>query len=445
MTRLIVALNILLAVFLIILINNYSSNFVLPNTYLSEMNISGMSYKEVEKLFEGYFQRPIKLIVSDRIYTYNFDDFGALPDYKTLKSTLFPLNSNRFPLNMLVFLKSWFAKRDILPPFIYTQDFYHFTDLSVFDFSSEKNTIAIDQVNKSLIYQDGDGTYKIEPKSFKEELAFNFGKKDGRLRPTLIKVEPRVKGIVSSYNNRLEKVFENPVLIIINTSDSLSHPFSISSNDLKRISTIDFLVDSEKVNINIDSEAFNQLVQSFIISLNDDPDKNISFLKLKEDLIYLLNARFNGESSDTLLAKIGYAPNTQGDKAEKYIEIDLSQQTMYLFESRRLLTSHKISSGLYYPTPIGEFKILNKAANAYSKIFNVWMPYWMAFYYGPDLNAYFGIHELPYFVSGEGEKIQRPREFIGAPHTGGCVALDIGAAKEVYDFSVVGMPVYVFN
>jgi len=131
--------------------------------------------------------------------------------------------------------------------------------------------------------------------------------------------------------------------------------------------------------------------------------------------------------------------------ASRYIEVDISQQTMYFFDNGNLLRTYKISSGLYYPTPQGHFKIINKALDAYSDIYNVWMPYWIAFYYGEDINAYFGIHELPYWYTGDGEKKQRPRDFLGSPHTGGCISLDIGVAQEVYNMSYVGMDVYVFE
>ena len=116
-----------------------------------------------------------------------------------------------------------------------------------------------------------------------------------------------------------------------------------------------------------------------------------------------------------------------------------------MFENSNLIARHRISSGLYKPTPRGEFALINKANNAYSDIYHVWMSYWMAFYYEKETNSYYGIHELPYWVSGDGQKIQRPREFLGSPHTGGCVSLDIGIAKQVYDWSETGLPVYIYD
>jgi lipoprotein-anchoring transpeptidase ErfK/SrfK len=146
-----------------------------------------------------------------------------------------------------------------------------------------------------------------------------------------------------------------------------------------------------------------------------------------------------------VIVSFSEAPNTEGEVAEKYIEIDLSQQKMYLWEGGENVAVHRVSSGLYYATPPGHYQILNKANNAYSYIYHVWMPFWMAFSLDPQVNAYLGIHELPYWVDGVGQEIRRPRDFIGSPHTGGCVSLDVGEAELVYNWAEVGTPVWIFE
>ena len=147
---------------------------------------------------------------------------------------------------------------------------------------------------------------------------------------------------------------------------------------------------------------------------------------------------------EEILPVLKEGPNSDGSLSRKYIEVDLTQQKMYLFRDGLVQNSYSISTGLDYPTPTGKFIIFNKALNAYSGIYHVWMPYWLGFYIDPKLHASFGVHELPYWYSG-GKKIRRPRENIGSPHTGGCIALDIGKAKEVYAFADIGTPMYIFD
>jgi|GEM_PF-1764464 len=148
--------------------------------------------------------------------------------------------------------------------------------------------------------------------------------------------------------------------------------------------------------------------------------------------------------NEEILGIIDEGPNSDGTLAKKYIEVDLTQQKMYLFQNGIMKKVYAISSGLEYPTPVGKFIIFNKATNAYSNIYHVWMPYWLGFYVDPKLHASLGIHELPYWWS-RGIKMRKPRENIGSPHTGGCIALDIGKAKEVYTFADIGTPMYIFD
>ena len=117
---------------------------------------------------------------------------------------------------------------------------------------------------------------------------------------------------------------------------------------------------------------------------------------------------------------------------------------MYLFKDRKLYKTYRVSTGLEYPTPTGAFEILNKAGLGYSAIYDVWMAWWMGFKYSDELHAYFGIHELPYTIT-DGNKIHRPANFIGTPNTGGCVALGIGDAKEVYQFGEIGTKVIIYH
>ncbi|MBI2028870.1 L,D-transpeptidase [Candidatus Gottesmanbacteria bacterium] len=436
-------LNTLLVTFLLLIINYYSSNFVLPNTYLGDKKISGMNFEEVKEYINNKYSDPFLLTAQDRVYTYNFKDLGILVDYPSLKSNIFP-QKTRFPYSIGYFLKSLLSKNYLSTPLNFSQDYYQFISSTIFDFNTEEDKIIVDQSNKILHFQDFDQRYVIDTQSLQKELSYNFAKNNININPKLIKVEPRVKGVATDYNQHLAWVYQKPVSIIINMPDGTSQTITISTTDLKNITTIQYIEDGDKLNIAINETEFTGLFSSLVKPIKTDPDKNISMMQFSEDLKSLLNTRFSGQESSHILAKFDYAPNTYGDKANKYIEVDISQQSMYLFDNKKMNAKYKISSGLYYPTPVGEFKILNKYVNAYSEIFNVYMPYWMAFYYGSDLGAYFGIHELPYYVS-EGVKIQRPREFIGTPKTGGCIALDIGAAKEVYDFAEVGTPVYIFN
>jgi len=123
-------------------------------------------------------------------------------------------------------------------------------------------------------------------------------------------------------------------------------------------------------------------------------------------------------------------------KEGKYIDINLASQIMTIFEDGRALDAFVVSSGKRgMDTPKGTFKIENKAARPWSAAYGLYMPNWMAIV----PSGKFGIHELPEWPSGykEGES------HLGTPVSHGCVRLGVGAAKQVFDWAELGMPVVI--
>lgn len=128
---------------------------------------------------------------------------------------------------------------------------------------------------------------------------------------------------------------------------------------------------------------------------------------------------------------------TQPKVAEgKYIDINLKEQVMVIFEDGKALDAFLVSSGKRgMDTPQGNFKIFNKHPRLWSKKYSLYMPYWMAIV-GSGL---FGIHELPEWPSGYKEG----QNHLGIPVSHGCVRLGVGPAKRVYDWAEIGIPVVI--
>ena len=155
-----------------------------------------------------------------------------------------------------------------------------------------------------------------------------------------------------------------------------------------------------------------------------------------------LNLRFMGNETPQVLG-VDDGPSSHGELAPKYLEVDLSQQKMYFFIGGTLYKSYKVSTGADYPTPVGEYHILNKEPKAFSSIYNVWMPYWMAFKYASDIKAYLGLHEIAYALDKKGKPVYNHGYYIGDMMTGGCVAMEPIDSREVYNLSDVGMLIRV--
>ena len=123
----------------------------------------------------------------------------------------------------------------------------------------------------------------------------------------------------------------------------------------------------------------------------------------------------------------------------KRIEIDLPEQRLRAYEDETVVYDFTCSSGMTStPTIAGQFQVLFKEPEAYAQRWSLEMPYFMAIYYeGPDFAN--GIHELP--IRADGQRLWA--SVLGWPASYGCIILDVGDAKKLYDWAPVGTLVRV--
>lgn len=117
-----------------------------------------------------------------------------------------------------------------------------------------------------------------------------------------------------------------------------------------------------------------------------------------------------------------------------HIVINLANQTIYECNfSGEVLNSSRISSGRRgYDTPVGEYRVVNRAPKAYSEKYEAWMLHWM----GLTSDGAYGMHGL------EGSSYER---LLGGVASHGCIRLSREYAKELYTRVKVGLPVTIVN
>ncbi|MDD3487404.1 MAG: L,D-transpeptidase family protein [Candidatus Moranbacteria bacterium] len=119
----------------------------------------------------------------------------------------------------------------------------------------------------------------------------------------------------------------------------------------------------------------------------------------------------------------------------RYIDINLAKQQLSIFENGERLGTYLVSTGKRgMATPTGTFHVMAKRGRAWSKKYNLYMPYFMQF-----TGQGHGIHELPEWKNGYKEGANH----LGTPVSHGCVRLGVGPAAKVYDFSEVGTPIVI--
>ncbi len=141
------------------------------------------------------------------------------------------------------------------------------------------------------------------------------------------------------------------------------------------------------------------------------------------------------------LAQISTAPQiTSG----KYIDVNLKAQITTLFEDGKFVRNFMNSTGAKdTPTPTGVFQIYNKDPYALSNMFQVYMPYWMAF--TPD--GLYGFHGLVVWPEGHEEMPSGGRESeknIGSAVSPGCVRHDAEMSRFIYDWADIGTKVVIY-
>lgn len=153
----------------------------------------------------------------------------------------------------------------------------------------------------------------------------------------------------------------------------------------------------------------------------------------------------NGEQAQALFRQIRarLAPKATPVPARtgnKRIEINLSQQRMYVWEGDRLVYKWVCSTGEPgRATAPGHFRILDKIPEAWASTWSLRMPYWMGIYWAGTLEN--GIHALP--INPDGSRLWEG--YLGRRVSYGCVILSTENARTLFNWAPVGTPVWIHH
>lgn len=437
-------INALLFVNLIFLLLITANTLCFPNTFVGDTNLGLKPKSYVQSFISRIYTTPMKVTINAHTYDLTYEHMGVYVNPNEITKTIFTPNTQPFPFNIISFFTSFFYTKKPIIPLSFSQEFYDYVDKIDAEGAQRTDIVYIDQNNKQASLFTPEQPYRVNTQQFQDELTRHFGLSDTPLTIPLVEVKSTIlQQKVESANTKLSTAYAKSLTVIVGINQS-NQFLTLSPSDLKRYTLAHISTDTGDIQLDIHKEAFYPDLSKALTVYASNFNAPLAYDQIGKGVRDAIKRRFDGEPADSVKVGIDSGANTDGEVAKKYIEIDISQQRMFTFRDKKLVKTYRVSTGKDYPTPIGTFQILNKAGIGYSSIYHVWMPYWMAFSFSSELHAYFGIHELPYFYSG-GNKIQRPRDFIGAPNTGGCVALDIGDAKEVYQFADIGTPVVIYQ
>ena len=133
------------------------------------------------------------------------------------------------------------------------------------------------------------------------------------------------------------------------------------------------------------------------------------------------------------------SPTPTPDLDPKRIEVDVSEQHMYVYEGDDLRWKWIVSTGEPgRDTAIGQFAVQSKIPTAYASTWNLDMPHWLGIYWSGPLEN--GIHALP-TKRDTGYKLWDG--FLGQRVSYGCVILSEDNAEKLYKWVDIGTPVTI--
>lgn len=398
---------------------------------------------EARALIQKELKRSIKVSIRDREYEWSFEQMGIELSLDRLETLVTAPNRKPFPQNILELLSSFTTRRTIPAPIAFTGGFTSFLQDALFDFSTDTDELKVGK-NNMVSVVSLEKRFRIDPVSLHDEIESSFADRSIlSLSPKLAKAESSKLPTQSLLNDRLRAVFETPLLVQI-SSGGVDQSIIISPKELATLASVSLTGETnDGIAIEIHEAGLKKFLNTLSQTVSFIHGKTLSFTTAKNKLIEVIRSRMDKEKDIGLLLSLDDGPTSNGDVADKYIEVDIKQSMMYLFSGGTVIASYRVSTGKYYPTPTGTFTIFNKSPLAFSDIYSVWMPYWMGFYYSNKLNASFGIHEIPYALVN-GKKRVNPGDEVGTPSTGGCVALSFGDAKKVYEFAGLGTVVVIY-
>lgn len=390
----------------------YAYNHLVLVDKLGDIEVFGLSRDELNKKASEYVaQGYLNIVLPDQTHRVSFSDVG-------LEVDLGEYWYGRFTGESTVAVRM--TKRNML----------------VKSKTGGGNEVVFDDKKGSFVVKGLARDYAVDLTSSLSEIASQFGKKEIYVVP---KYELRnwVIADVEVANRMLRQIYSTPLVVKIKEGLGFVD-LVVSEQELVKWLDVNESVWKEKRAPMVNRGILESVKVGLSKSQKEYFDEEVTY----KNIVAEVENRFKKNEKGAVLG-IDDGPTTRGELAERYLEVDISQQKMYLFDKGKVWKEYHVSTGEYYATPVGRYNVFSKAPKAFSDIYGVWMPYWMGFKYAEDIGAYLGLHELPYVAGADGSRLYRYGYYIGNKKTGGCVAMEPKDSKEVYDMTPIGTIVNV--
>lgn len=169
---------------------------------------------------------------------------------------------------------------------------------------------------------------------------------------------------------------------------------------------------------NVDGDITNNVIIESNLDINKEGEYTIRLISIDSS---------NNESVEKIIVHV------EPKYKNAYISISITNQKLEYYERGNLILSSDIVTGLYDSTPVGNYKVLNKARNVNLKgdDYVSFVRYWIAF------KGYsYGMHDASWRNTFGGNIYK-----YNGSH--GCVNMPYYKVQELYNLVEIGTPVYI--
>jgi lipoprotein-anchoring transpeptidase ErfK/SrfK len=445
-----------------------------PGAMIAGVKVGGQNFSDAEQKitqkFDSFDKQSTQLVISNQRFAPTLGELGVYLDWSNAIKETKPLMGSEDALQGIPrLIKYIFSEKKTSLPVIKIDN----TKISA-NIDKILATTSREAIDAKIENQNGNFVISKEESGQgvnQEELNKILVNSVQKLNP----LEPAILSISYQSKNLEPTIVESDLLPIKSKAEELIKvPFNFTYEDQRWTANgsdiakwIKFTQKEKLYEVEIDRQAVEKYIVNLAKKIDKKPvQKKISVAdnnqilqegregqelvrsKAVNEIIASLNTQVpadqtartiafqvNKKSFETIAV---YPPFTPGLYPGKYIEVNLTDQKLYLWDGQNKVNEYRVSTGSpKTPTREGVFAIRNKAPVG---IYAGWhMPWWMAVV-RDSRNLYQGIHELPtYLPTGKKEG----ESYLGRAVSHGCIRLNVGDAKTVYDWTPVGTPVFI--
>jgi len=424
---------------------------ILPKVQIAGIKVGGKTPAEAKVIVQNHIEELSKsgptIIYNDQQISSKLADMGVNFDAEGTVNSAYKVGrdgtfTNRVKQNSGLMLKNWNVP---LSPKIDEPKLDEFLGkiATVIEVAPKNATLTISNGNINLVPQEtGRGMDKAKLKTDLSNL-INSKNVNGKITLNVGILQPAIfeDGTVQA-RAQAEK-FMTAAPIIVNYNDS-----TWTANKSEIGSWIKFSESGNKITASIDPSKFiGGIADKIEVATVDEEiqaDTN-NVLRNGQDGLGIDRTKLTGEIKEALAngksatfgvstytiphgQKIIYPHAQPGRFPGRYIDVNLSEETLYAFDGTSLVNQFLISSGLTGPTPTGQFYVYGKSrvtemrGPGYDLPGVEWVSWWSGDY---SIHGTYWHHNF------------------GHPMSHGCINASNGDAEWIYNWDEVGTPVYI--